>query len=127
MAAQPFFGRADISINDGELFGQSPLLTVPAGKQLIIEYLDGSINLPPGETVISVRLLIGGDDHHFGAVFQGTQKDVGPAVQDVFTVNHLMRVYAAPGKVVQVDVNRSAKSGGSSAVIAVTGHFVDFA
>jgi hypothetical protein len=60
MASEPFFGRADISLNDGELFGQSPLLTVPAGKQLIIEYLDGSINLPQGQTVINVRLFIGG-------------------------------------------------------------------
>jgi hypothetical protein len=125
MTLQPFFGRAGIPLSNGELFGESPLLTVPADKQLVIEYLDGRIEVPQGQTVIHVRLQVGDDEHCFGAVFQGTQKDAGPPVQDVFTVNHLMRVYAARGSVVQVIVNRSATSSFGSASIAVTGHFED--
>lgn len=123
MTLQPVFGRAGIPLSDGELFGESPLLTVPAGKQLVIEYLDGRIELPQGQTVIHVRLLVGNDEHCFGSVFQGTQKDAAPFAQDVFTTNHLMRVYAAPGSVVQVIVNRSETSSFGSASIAVTGHF----
>jgi hypothetical protein len=123
-AFEPFQGRVGFSVD--ELFAQDVLLTVPAGKRLVIEYMNRRAELPIGQTIIHVRMQIveaggnGSIEHCFGAEFQGTQGG-----QDHFTFNHLMRVYAAPGSSITVIVNRSATDAFGTASVAVTGYFVD--
>ena len=53
---EPFNGHVGIPLQG--LFGQETLLTVPADKRLVIDYLNGRIELPTGQTVIHVRLEI---------------------------------------------------------------------
>jgi hypothetical protein len=108
------------------LFGQATAITVPANKRLIIEFLDGRAEVPPGQTIIHVRVIAesGGEsaEHCYGAQLQGSSEGA-----DNFTFNHATLAYADPGTDVIVIVNRSDTAGFGSAQVALTGHFVDLA
>jgi hypothetical protein len=124
-AFQPFQGVVGIPIAAGDLFGQATLTTVPTGKRLVIEYLDGRAELPIGQRITIVRFQtdIAGFtqiEHCFGADFQATSQN-----EDRLTFNHLLRAYADPGARIEVFVNRSDSAGSGSARVNLTGYFVD--
>ena len=124
----PFQGVAGIFIPAGSLIGQATLTTVPAGKRLVVEYLDGRAELPVGQRITIVRFLADVSpfvqiEHCFGADFQATGQATGGPV-DWHTFNHLLRAYADPGTGIEVFVNRSNSAGTASARVNLTGYFV---
>ena len=54
-ARQPFQATVFISISDGVPAG-SALLDVPSGRQLVIEYVSASVQLPTGQKVQELRV-----------------------------------------------------------------------
>jgi hypothetical protein len=125
----PFHGVVTIFMRAGALFGQATLTTVPAGKRLVVEYLDGRAELPVGQRITLVRFAADVSpfqqiEHCFGAKFQATAQAPGGPV-DCQTFNHLLRAYADPGTSIEVFVNRSDSTGTASARVNLTGYFVN--
>jgi hypothetical protein len=133
-AFEPFQANSSFTLTSDQLFSQSTFVTipagtpvaVPAGKRLVLEFINGRVDVPPGQKVILVRLQVDNFEHCFAAEFQGTENGDGEA-RDFFVFNHLMRLYVEPGSSVGVIVNRSAKAGLAGVNVVVTGYFVDVA
>jgi hypothetical protein len=132
-ALEPVQDRLTISMPAGATIGTASMcvsgiqgtpscvITVPAGKRLVIEAVSAQVDVPIDQRVgLKVRVRAGGKEveHDFvlGLVARSTQ--------DWFVGNHLTRLYADPGSPVRVTVIRTGSAGGGNAIVNLSGQLV---
>jgi hypothetical protein len=86
-----------------------PLLTVPVGKELIIENVSLVVSLRPGDIIYSITLTstVKGvqADHKLIPVFRVTGPFATGNPSDVYLVSQAFRLYADPGSVPTITLN----------------------
>jgi hypothetical protein len=120
-ARQPFQAEAGCSVAGNFC---NATITVPAGKQLIIEYASMSAAIPTGEVAFAkVITFVGGRraTHSLSSSSPATAAFIGQLAQ----VGQLVRLYADPGSTVTFVAER----GGPSVLVAfsfsIAGYLVD--
>ena len=126
-ARQPFQPNVGITIGDGAPAGGA-LLDVPSGKQLVIEYVSASVQLPTGQKVRELRVatLQGSTvlSHFLGATFQATVG--GSTTVDIFILSQVTRLYSNPGtSSVEFSVIRNNSSGTGFYSLSISGYLVN--
>ena len=122
-ARQPFQANFQFFIQDGS-FGSSQSLIVPAGKQLVIEYISADSGVPTGQLArIGLYTSINGQfslhyvvTNRLGAVGNG---------DDEFVAGQPTTIYADQGTEVQVGFSKNAGQGFANCSVTLSGHFVD--
>ena len=100
------------------------ILTVPAGKRLVIETVSGNMNILNGQKflALSVGTTGGGSasqlSHYFTPIFTGTQGSF-----DFYSFNHSVRIYADPQT--NVVLSRNTTSSNVSVSVTISGYYVD--
>ena len=126
----PFQDTATIFVT-GSSGSVETILTVPAGKRLIIESVSAQVTVTPIDSVSALNIITrfapqGGQS--FGTGFheiQVSQQGRDLSGNSVFAGTHAMRAYADPGTDVQVQFGRSDITNSATAVICVVGYLVD--
>ena len=116
--------RTPMTMTGNVVAAETPIYTVPSGKQLIIEFASMEAALPVGQTArMGIQIISG------AAWFAHVLTMSSPTNDGLFTGAHytsvaqLVRIYADEGQTVQIWVQRSDGSNGSaSATLAITGH-----
>jgi len=104
--------------------GTNPILTVPAGKRLVIEFISGSLSIASGQRFLSAYLRTAVDsganlrNHYFTPVLAGTSGGV-----DYFTISQSVRIYANPGTIVYLGSSSTNNNGTFNGTIS--GYYVD--
>jgi hypothetical protein len=119
--------RTPMTMTGNVVGAETPIYTVPSGKQLIIEFASMEAALPVGQTArMGIQILSG------GAWFAHVLTMSAPTNDGLFTGGHytsvaqLVRIYADEGQTVQIWVQRSdGSSGSASATLAITGHLIE--
>lgn len=125
-AKSPFKSLGTLFMNDGDLNATPNLVTVPAGKQLVVTYATLAIALPAGQTV-GFRINAA-NNLAFSAVHDLQTSPSGP-----LTIGGLNTVVAsAPvamiltaGEVLSCWALRSSTSGTASGRCSVSGYYID--
>jgi hypothetical protein len=128
-ARQPYQGEATITLADNANVGMATLLTVPAGKRLVVEQVSARVTVPGGfQAVVFVETRVNNVParHFLDVNFQ----PFSPFGLDRVSVTQLMKFYADPGTPVAVaiymDSGLPPGLGGLQTVVAsVSGYFVD--
>jgi len=123
-ATQPFQATVEIKLPNGT-GGENGFVHVPKGKRLVIEYASGEAFLPTGQKgLFSVITSLAGQPTgirhyldsdamgHFGA-------------PDYFRAGQVVRLYADPGTVVMLRIDRDIAKGDGLARMSVSGELVD--
>jgi hypothetical protein len=92
---------------------------VPAGKQLVIEYVSASGSVPSGESLM-YSVTTGSVQHFIPATQQALD-----LYRVFFIAGQQTRIYAEPGTTVIVGVLRTGSGGDASANISISGSLVD--
>jgi hypothetical protein len=122
-ALQPFQATGGSLLSEGQSSLSFVLVTVPAGKRLVIEHATASGFFGEGNKMIAgIYTTVGGVEvfHNLVMTEQGTIND--PVT---FTAAQPMRVYADPGTNVIGITQRTPLTGGGGMGITISGYFVD--
>lgn len=122
-ARQPFQIGLGISVANGNLTANGSF-TVPAGKQLVIEFVSALAAISSGQKLTLQFSTTGGGApvaFTLPAFLQGT---FGGTVDD-YAVAQQMRVYADPGTSVQFVLTQNNTTAGALADIGVSGYLVN--
>lgn len=129
----------DVSIPNGAIGGPfPPIYTVPPGKRLVIEFVDGILFALPGQNMaVTIATSVGGliVQHTIWPPFIAPQTIPAndPSTQgiQVLGASQQVRLYADPGTVVSATVIRpnstvsQAATGPASAIVTISGYLVD--
>lgn len=102
-------------------FGASTLVTVPAGKILVIEHVSASINLVTADGVFNCGLSI--FETQGDTDFQVCHAMGHDAFNHLHAANASTKFYAGPGQTVRFSVFAIASGGGSVAAFA-SGYYI---
>jgi hypothetical protein len=97
------------------------LYNVPAGKQLVIEFVTMVCSLPPGQRVY---MAISTDQTSFRLVntYQGTDIwGYGPH----YIASQMVRIYATAGQPIKAYVSRDTSSGSVTCAVSFSGYIED--
>ena len=99
------------------------ILTVPAGKRLVIETVSGNMNILNGQKFLALSIgTTGGSasqlSHYFTPIFTGTQGSF-----DFYSFNHSVRIYADPQT--NVVLSRNTTSSNVSVSVTISGYYVN--
>ena len=124
-ALQPFLYEKSIIIPPGDGSG-SDTLTVPSGKQLVIEFVSCHAAVPASEEIEYLRVSVTnpgktGVDFHFPATFQAQWVEG----YNGYITALPTRIYADSGAVVDVGILRSSIAQYSYADFSLSGHLVN--
>ena len=111
--------QTELSINLNESFVGVGTFKVPAGKELVIEYVSASGSVPAGESM-TYSVATGSVQHFIPAVQQ-----VPDSYLTIFVAGQQTRLYADPGTTVTLGVIRTGGGGTASATISISGTLVD--
>ena len=122
-ATQPFQTTVEIKLPSGTE-GQNGSFHVPKGKRLVLDFASGEAFLPAGQkAVFSVITSLAGQptgiSHYLASTTLGT---FGAA--EYFGAGQIVRLYADPGTVVMLRVDRDAPTGDGLARMSVSGELV---
>ena len=99
------------------------LITVPAGRRLVIDTVGFSASLPQGQRAITDRVSVasGGSSAGFSIPlsFSGTSSGL-----DRFVGLEHVQLYADPGSNVLVSWTRNSATGAATGTFSISGHFV---
>jgi hypothetical protein len=118
---QPVILSGSFSMVPGQDFGSRVLLTVPAGKRLVVETVSVSLNIPQGQFLHHLTLT---GNHH---AFELTPTRLGTdAAQDWYSGTFAFRAYVDPGAEVVVFGARNLNATGFTHISAVvSGYYID--
>ena len=115
------FGAAMPSMPPGNL-ATNRAIAIPPGKRLVITHISGSAQLPAGQSVALVQLLVSTDMGNAVHYFVPTRSAASAtAVRYLFSQD--TTIYADDE--IKVYVVRSASADGASADVAVSGYLID--
>lgn len=118
---QPFSFGILGTLNAGQPFLLIDVTTVPAGKRLVIEYVNMEAQVIPGQKVLT-RLFSTGASGNI-SLFAPFQAKIG--FFDVLIASHLIKHYAEPGSTVKLQVFADESLGGAGIAISIVGHLID--
>jgi hypothetical protein len=97
------------------------LVTVPAGKRLVIEFVTVTAQVPPGQRIAAFNLFAGAGIYSLLVNEQPTTVS-GDAI---FRAAQQLRLYADPNTQVQMFIARSSTAGIGQYQVALSGYFED--
>jgi hypothetical protein len=119
----PFQFTAEIKIPNGT-GGQNGGFQVPAGKRLVIEYASGEAFAPTGQKCLfSVLTSLAGQPVSTRHYLESTPLGKFGA-QDYFRAGQVVRLYADPGTVVTLRIDRDLATGDALARMSISGELV---
>jgi hypothetical protein len=121
-AINAFQHQVEEQMADGDDNHHLTLGTVPANRQLVIEYVSFHATPPAGEEItLLVLTTTGGGEGavHFLPLVQQ------PGAFNVWTSNQLTRIYVDAGTTFTARVRRSSSAGVAFVDLTISGHFVD--
>jgi hypothetical protein len=113
-----------VTIADGR-GGEGPcLISVPAGKRLVIEQVSLRANMPPGQKILFARIT---DTRHFNQYipvqFQGSHSPTG---RDNYVGSQAIRQVVPPEEHVCLEVIRNTTEGEASITWGVSGYYINY-
>ena len=117
---QPVILDGSFAIDSGQNVGGRTLLTVPAGKRLVIETVSVSLNLPQGQFLESLSLTVNHHPFQLSPAYLGTT-----AGHDWYGGTLAFRVYVDSGADVSVGGYRNETTGITVIAPTVSGYYVD--
>ena len=115
---QPFNDTIQSTIGDGAA-AAAMTMTVPAGKQLVVTYVSGDVNLLVGQTA-SFNLRAGGNSSD--AVLHKLASDSVEPTREV--VNEAFQLYLNAGETLSLQVRRSDTVGVGAITFNVSGYLL---
>jgi hypothetical protein len=117
---QPVIVQGAFGIGTGQFNGSGSLLTVPAGKRLVIETVSIFFGIPQGQFL--EQLALGAGFHSF----QLTPPRKGTSTgTDYYGGTFAFRTYFDPGAKVTVSAVRSANSGSTIINVTMSGYYIN--
>lgn len=124
-ARHPFQFMGTMSKNDGNSQSVSQI-TVPAGKQLVIETVTVQVFVPAGQKVLAKIGMVGGGNFAEHKLMLTPQGSFNFDLEDYFAATESVRLYADQGSAIAVNLTRSGSDvnlwGGS---YTVSGYLLD--
>ncbi|HEV3458910.1 MAG TPA: hypothetical protein VHG32_20355 [Thermoanaerobaculia bacterium] len=122
-ATNPFQATVEINLPDGTE-GENGFVHVPKGKRLEIEYASGEAFLPTGQKALfSVITSLAGErtgiSHYLDSDALGNF-----GAPDYFRAGQVVRLYADPGTVVMLRIDRDRPTGAGLARMSISGQLV---
>jgi hypothetical protein len=119
-AAELFQSEAEMFFING--FADQSLITVPAGKRLVVDHESVWIGLPFGEKLFNVEFSVSSSSHGHRDFLapQEISTDFGP----VYLANHQTQFYANAGDSVGCGARKSTTTPNGELFCTISGHFV---
>jgi hypothetical protein len=117
--AQPVRASGDAVLSPDESNGHIQLYVVPAGKRLVIEYVDARFRT--GASATPSVLLQAGGDYSVALEEQGPDYFGGP----LYVGGQTVKLYADAGSLVHAEVSRGPLGFGGTATVGIVGYLVD--
>ena len=119
-AREPVQFRTPFSIFSNG-FGKVTLVTVPAGKRLVIEHVSGSVNDNSGSGLTACSLQL--DETPTPVDWLPCESQSSNALNHFYTVNRQTKFYAGPGAVVLFTASTFSDLGRGSLAAFVSGYY----
>ena len=122
-ARQPFRTQTQFTMQNSEDIGLPSITAVPAGKRLIIEYASVIADLPQGQRITGVDLLLdGGFEFALLPVHTG-ESPTGDGPRSHFRAGQQTTLYADHN--VQILLRRNGPTGIANFRVSISGYLVD--
>jgi hypothetical protein len=121
-STERFHQQLNLTVADGAMGVFDSSITVPAGKQLIVEFVSISAAVPTGQKLrSSISTTVGGSTASYAVPVNS--QDPANDTTDVIIANQALKVAADPSSTVSLYAVRNSSKGTATVTISVSGYF----